>query len=220
MKTLLRSLLLFFIAFLALNAGAEEIIEISEHGDYHIKDIEIEWGNVKIKVDPMTRPYKKFFIQAITNPNCVITVEKKEKIQRMVGLFKKMIDVEKKCIMYDTNENKIIFVSLKEKQEKRSFLLLPFLISLLFWALLQFFGKTDRVIVVFAVLFFIATLAAIINSFFYPFFVATIIMVLAFAIIIMAFWALIFANYPQYQKSVNVYYIFIILYFISVFIGL
>jgi len=204
-----------------------QIVERNSNGDYRVVIEEEKWQGVGVVAEEEAWFYIKFFPEAISNPNSLISVEKSERIMKITGLFKALKKVEEKNILFNPNENKIVFVEEEEEKEEKSFILVFALASVLlmfasnisfkmknsFWGSAAF-AAAFVAAAAFAVAAAVAVAVAVAAA---AAFAAAVAAAVAVAVAVAVAADI---NNKGYKFFVTIYYIFMSAYFIFIFLGI
>ena len=192
MKKLL-ALVLFLIV--ATICSAQMILEKNKDGEYRLS----------AQID--------LFDQAISNPGQEIIVEKKEEVVKLKPIFKKLVKITTKKIVYDDSSKTISFIEPKfSEKEEDSYLILFALASIVFMILSNILFKKIK-IAAFAFAFAAFAFAAVFAAF--AAFAAAAVAVFAVFAAIAAFAV---ESYKEYYISSIIYYILMVIYLLFLFI--
>jgi hypothetical protein len=142
----MKKLALFFLMFFVVTLCSAQILEKSNQGEYRIvhEKEEIYWEKTNITFDKKSQRYIKHFFEAIQNPDSFIVVEESKKISRMTGVFKVLKEKKERGILFDSKENKVVFLEKKEEGEGKSFLLVFAIISIILMIISNIFSKKEK----------------------------------------------------------------------------
>jgi hypothetical protein len=160
MKNLILILLLFFVATVC---SAQVELEANKKGKYRVKEDAQEYATSSITAEPEAIRYIESFSEAIENPNSFISIDKSEKIIKMTGLFKASKEFKEKGVLFNSDENKIVFIEKKEEREEKSFILILAIISVVLIIISNILynkNKRDSLLATFAVAAVVAAAAA------------------------------------------------------------
>ena len=232
-----------FLSFSFLVCNAQVELEVNKSGVYRAKQEAQDFVASNIVAEPEALKYIERFSEAISSPYSLILVEKSEKIIKMTGFFEVLKEVNEKAILFNSNENKVVFVEINEERKEKSFLLIFGLISITLMILSNILirRKRNRVLLTasFAVSttlilsFFITAVLVIVFASIAAFkstltfapvfaFASVFISVAAFVSIVIAFLSVIAftESYRSYKGFVAIYYMLIAVYFIFMFLGI
>ncbi len=212
MKNLILILLLFFVATVC---SAQVELEANKKGEYRVKEDAQEYATSSITAEPEAIRYIESFSKAIYNPNSFIVIEKSKKTIKMTGLFKALKDFKEKGILFNSDENKIVFLEKKEEREEKSFILIFVIISIILMIILNMMFKKDIGVAAAITAFGAAAAFAAAAITAGVAFIAALIGVGAALTLV---FALAKNNHKKYKIAVIIYYTSMALYFIFMFL--
>jgi hypothetical protein len=208
MKKLL-ALVLFLIV--ATICSAQMILEKNKDGEYRLSAQSEIWKSMGITVETEAQYYIDLFDQAISNPGQEIIVEKKEEVVKLKPIFRKLVKITTKKIVYDDSSKTISFIEPKfSEKEEDSYLILFALASIVFMILSNILFKKIKIA---AFAFAFAAAAAAVFAF-----AAAAVAVFAVFAVFAAFAAFAVESYKEYYISSIIYYILMVIYLLFLFI--
>ncbi len=216
--------ILFLIILFAFACNAQIALEVNNDGDYRSKSSE-GWSLTGFKASDEALPYIKSFPKAINNPNDSIFIKQSRDFKKMENLFSVLVVNKKRGILYDFDDNIVLFFEKETKEEEKSFLLVFALISTFFMVLSNILVKKRFISFFISILFIIISfIFAVLAISFSPFVVAKhLIIITSVFAFLSAPGALAsvaaYDNFKTYKIFVSIYYIFMIMYFICMFLG-
>jgi|AntRauTorcE11897_2_1112592.scaffolds.fasta_scaffold53754_1 hypothetical protein len=202
MKKLL-ALVLFLIV--ATICSAQMILEKNKDGEYRLSAQSEIWKSMGITVETEAQYYIDLFDQAISNPGQEIIVEKKEEVVKLKPIFKKLVKITTKKIVYDDSSKTISFIEPKfSEKEEDSYLILFALASIVFMILSNILFKKNKIAAV-----AVAAAAAA---------VAAAAAFAVFAAFAAAAAVAVAESYKEYYISSIIYYILMVIYLLFLFI--
>ena len=125
----MKILLVMFLTFVSIVCQAQTV-EKNDKGEYRVVPENSEWQPIGITAQGEAGNYPEYFSEAIANPGEPITIQEEKRVMRYRLVFKKLVKVERKQIVYDDSIGTISLVESEEQREEKSSLIIMFFLSI------------------------------------------------------------------------------------------
>lgn len=156
-----KSLFILVLLFVPIICSAQ-ILEKSTSGKYRVSNE--KWKSLGITVKPEAQKYNSLFSRAIASPDKKITVKSSTTFLRLKPVFKRIIEVEKTFIIYNSSTKQISCIESKQQKEETTYLILFCALSLILMVISDVLYKKSRlalIVAVVAVVAFVASFSAL-----------------------------------------------------------
>jgi hypothetical protein len=210
----MKKLMLVILFFVPIFCGAQVHLELNQYGEFRVGDFG-RWENSHIFFEQEALEYLNRFPEAVANPGEFILTQEKAGISKLKPLFKKVVSVEKKGVVYNENEKMIRLAEKEEEREEKSYLIIFSVISIILMIsanLIYIKNDVSSVAVVFHLLAAISAVLAI----FVSVFVSIIALILSFLVATFVV-ASMFSKRKTEKIFFLLYYASMLAYFLVVF---
>jgi hypothetical protein len=191
-------------------------LEVSQYGDYRVYDFG-KWRNSYIVSDQEATNHLSYFPEAVASPNKFILIEEEKRILRFEPVFKKVLSIERKGIIYSDDEKRIRFIEAEEKKKESSYLLLFSMTSIFLMLLASLIYRKNDISSIAIILHFGAVLTAVL-AIFAAAFISYVMVVLSFFVAMFIVATMFFESRAE-KILLALYYLSMIAYFAVAFIG-
>lgn len=153
-----KSLFILVLLFVPIICSAQ-ILEKSTSGKYRVSNE--KWESLGITVKPEAQKYNSLFSRAIASPDKKITVKSSTTFLRLKPVFKRIIEVEKTFIIYNSSTKQISCIESKQQKEETTYLILFCALSLILMVTSDVLYKKSRLALIVAVAAFVASFSAL-----------------------------------------------------------